>query len=226
VLSTMFPVDDPERGRRVLNVAVPIASDGVTVVENWDTMGMRGTASHDVTFSDVFVPTERVLADRPHGILDQPLQVISSIAFPIISAVYLGIAEGASDRIIQAIGSRATDPLVQRRIGQMRHRLQVAHWALAGALELVGDDPSPSMATVVAVMAAKREIVLAAEEVTSTAMELGGAATYRTGSPIGRAHRDVMAARFHPFDPDMTLVQGGRFALGLPADEPANWRQS
>jgi alkylation response protein AidB-like acyl-CoA dehydrogenase len=226
VLSTMFPLDDPERGRRVINVAIPFASDGVTVVENWDTLGMRGTASHDVTFDDVFVPTERVVADRPHGIIDPPLQVIASIAFPIISAVYLGIAEGAFDRAVESVRSRASDPLVQRRVGQMRHRLQVADWALGGALELVGDDPSPSMATVVAVMTAKREIVRTAEAVTSDAMELGGAATYRSGSPIGRARRDVMAAGFHPFDPETTLVHGGRFALGLPADEPASWRAS
>ena len=28
---------------------------------------MRGTASNDVTITDVFVPEERVLAHRPHG---------------------------------------------------------------------------------------------------------------------------------------------------------------
>ena len=42
---------------------------------------------------DVFVPDERVLANRPYGVVDPPLQVIVSIAMPIISAVYLGVAE-------------------------------------------------------------------------------------------------------------------------------------
>ena len=95
VLSTMFVYDDPDRGLRVLNMSVPFASDGVRIVERWDTLGMRGTSSHDVDFDDVFVPDERVLADRPHGEIDAPLQVISSIGFVVISAVYLGIAEGA-----------------------------------------------------------------------------------------------------------------------------------
>src|SRR6185503_212277 len=95
VLSTMFVYDDPERGLRVLNMSVPFASEGVTVIERWDTMGMRGTSSHDVEFDDVLVPDERVLADRPYGEIDAPLQVISSIGFVVISSVYLGIAEGA-----------------------------------------------------------------------------------------------------------------------------------
>ena len=59
---------------------------------------MRGTASNDVTITDVFVPDERVLADRPHGVVDPPLQVIASIAFSIINAVYLGVAEAAARR--------------------------------------------------------------------------------------------------------------------------------
>jgi alkylation response protein AidB-like acyl-CoA dehydrogenase len=224
VLSTMFPYDDPTRGRRVLNVAVPFSSEGVSIVQNWDTLGMRGTASHDVVFDDVFVPDERVLADRPYGVLDGPLQVISSIGFPVIAAVYLGVAEGALGRVVERHADRATDASTQRRVGLMAHRLQVAGWALDGALGVVGDDPLPSMTTVAAVMAAKREITVAAAEVTDLAMDLGGASTYRKGSPIERAYRDVRAARFHPFDPETTLVHHGRVVLGLSADQPADWR--
>jgi alkylation response protein AidB-like acyl-CoA dehydrogenase len=226
VVSTMFPVEGGAPGRRVINVAVPFASDGVSVVEHWDTMGMRGTASHDVVFHDVFVPTERVLADRPHGTIDPPLQVISSIAFPIISSVYLGIAEGAFAHAVDSVGARTAMTSVQRRFGEMRHDLQVAEWALSGTLDVVGDDPAPAMSTVVAVMTAKREIILAAERVTSMAMEVSGGSSFRSGSPIGRAHRDVMAGRFHPLDPETTLVQSGRHALGLSTDVPADWTAS
>ena len=113
-LSTMFCFDDPAQGPRVLNMSVPFASEGVTIDETWDALGMRGTGSHDITFDDVFVPEERVLANRPFDVLDPPLQVIVSIAMPIISAVYLGVAESAYRHAVAAVTS-PTNPVVQRR---------------------------------------------------------------------------------------------------------------
>lgn len=217
-MSTMFSFDDPEQGSRVLNMTVPFASDGVAVDETWDALGMRGTASHDVTFDDVFVPDERVLANRPYDTLDPPLQVIVSIAMPIISAVYLGVAESARDHAVAAV-TRPTDPLVQRQVGLMANRLQVASWALDGALRTVGDDPAPSMATVAAVMAAKREIAAASIEVCDLAMDVGGGGAFRRGSPIERAYRDVRGIKFHPLTPEATLLHAGRLALGVPCDD-------
>jgi alkylation response protein AidB-like acyl-CoA dehydrogenase len=218
VLSTMFRYDDPEQGERVLNMSVPLSSDGIHVLETWDALGMRGTASNDIVLDDVFVPDERVLANRPHGVIDPPLQVILSIAIPIISAVYLGVAEGAYRAAVDGAASRAGDVVVQRQVGLMAHRLRVASWALDGALGVVGDDPAPSMDTVAAVMAAKREIALAGVEVCDLAMEVAGGAAYSKGSPIERSYRDVRAAKFHPFTPEATLVHAGRHALEMPAE--------
>lgn len=218
VLSTMFAFEDPEQGMRVLNMAVPFSSEGVSVADNWDTLGMRGTASNDVVLDNVFVPDERVLANRPHGVFDPPLQVIFSIGFSIVSAVYLGIAEGARDHALAAAANRADDPTVQRQVGLMQQRLKVASWALDGALAAVGDDPTPSMETLADVMAAKREVALAGMEVCDLAMDLGGGAAFFRGSPIERAYRDIRAVKFHPLTPEATLLQAGKLALGLPAD--------
>jgi alkylation response protein AidB-like acyl-CoA dehydrogenase len=217
VMSTMFTYDDPERGLRVLNMAVPLSSPGVQVLETWDAMGMRGTASNDVELNDVFVPDERVLADRPHGVVDPPLQVIVSIAFPIISAVYLGIAEGVRDHVLTLLRDRCDDVIVQRQVGLIDARLRVAGWALDGVLRAVGDDPQPSLLLVADVMTMKREVALAGIEVCDLAMELAGGTAYFKGSPIERAYRDIRACKFHPFTPEATLVHGGRLALGLDA---------
>jgi alkylation response protein AidB-like acyl-CoA dehydrogenase len=217
VMSTMFAFDDPERGKRVLNVAVPFGA-GVTVHDNWDTLGMRGTASNDVTIDNVFVPAEKVLADRPYGVVDPPLQVIVSIAFSIINAVYLGVAESAAAHAVAAAAPRAANPTVQRQVGLMQHKLRVATWAHEGAVRVVGDDPAPSMDTVAAIMAAKREIATAGIEICDLAMEIAGGGAFFKGSPIERAYRDIRGAKFHPFSPEATLLHAGRLALGEPCD--------
>ena len=84
---------------------------------------------------------------------------------------------------------------------------------------MAGDDPQPSMDTVAAVMAAKREIALAGVEVCDLAMSVAGGRAFFKGSPIERAYRDIRAAAFHPFTPEQTLLHGGRLALGLPCDD-------
>lgn len=216
VMSTMFVTDDPEQGRRVLNMAVPFAAEGVSVADNWDTLGMRGTASNDVVLTDVFVPDDKVLANRPYGVVDGPLQVISQVAFPIICGAYLGVADAAYGAALEVARRRADDPLVQRQVGRMRDALQVATWALDGALATVGDDPVPSPDAYLAVMAAKAEVARAAIEVCDLAMDVAGGPGFFRGSVVERCYRDVRAIRFHPLTPEATLVESGRHALGAP----------
>jgi acyl-CoA dehydrogenase len=221
VFSTMFVLDADGDGKVVLNMAVPVKADGVTVLDNWDTLGMRGTGSHDVEIEDVFVPEDKILARRPYGVVDGPLQVIISNAFPVISAVYLGIAEAARDAAVAIVAGtpRAEDPSIQRQVGLMDNRLRVMGWALDGAIATIGDDPQPAMENVVAMMAAKREIALGGVEVCDLAMEVAGGAGYYRTSPIERCYRDVRGAKFHPFTPEQTLTHAGKVSLGLPADE-------
>lgn len=220
VLSTMFAYEDPDLGLQVLNVPVPMASEGVQVHDTWDALGMRSTASGTVVLTDVFIPDEKVLARRPHGVIDPPLQVILSIALAQITSVYLGIAEGARDHVVaQLVGSpRAGDATIQRLVGLMDTRLRVASWALDGALRAIGEEPAPSLELLTDVMAAKREVALAGIEVCDLAMDVAGGAGFLKGSPVERAYRDVRGAKLHPFGAEQTLVHAGRLALGLPAD--------
>jgi len=217
-MSTMFTYDDPKQDRRVLNMSVPLADDGIEVIGNWDTLGMRGTGSGDIVVDDVFVPDERVLANRPYGVIDGPLQVILSISMPIISAVYLGIARSAMDAAISASATKAHDPIVQRQVGVMQHRIRVAQWALDGALDAIGDDPDPSEEAMMAALTAKREVVSAASEVCDLAIDVAGGAAFHKGSIIERAYRDVRAGAFHPLTPEQTLRRSGQSALGIPTD--------
>jgi acyl-CoA dehydrogenase len=223
VFSTMFTYDDPDAGRQILGMSIPVRAEGIEIIETWDAMGMRGTGSHDVQMTEVFVSDAQVTARRPWGVVDPPLMTIIAHAFPPIAAVYLGVAEGARDRAVDHIragsATKADDPSVQRLVGLLDYRLRVARWALFAAIDDVGDDPEPSMANVVAVMQAKRAVAEEAVAACDLALEVAGGAGYFRALGIEQAVRDVRGIRFHPFTPEVTLTHAGRVVLGLPADE-------
>jgi alkylation response protein AidB-like acyl-CoA dehydrogenase len=212
VLSTCAVLGTPGPDAVVLHAGVPLSSAGVQIVETWDTLGMRGTASHDVVFEGVFVPAEKIIGRRTYGALTGPLLAAAIHFAPVAGAAYLGVARGACDEAVRLAGRKGTPGAAAvRQIGDMRARLQVARWALLGAVAEVGDHAVVSDDALASVMTAKRAAVLEAKAVVDVALEVaGGAAFYRT-SPLERAYRDVRGGLFHPLTPEATLtLQGTR----------------
>ncbi len=226
ILSTAAVYEDPQEGMTVLGIMVPMASDGVRIIETWDTMGMRGTSSHDVQLTEVFVPEAAVSVRRLWGKVDASLRSALIHITPTTSAVYLGIAAGARDEALRTIALRksgrgdamANDPLVQRHVGLMDYRLKTAWWSLVGALDELGDDYQLGEREVALTQIARRDAMTAAQEVVDTAMEVTGGSSYFRRSPLERAYRDVRAGRFHPLAPEKVLLYAGRQALDLPVD--------
>jgi acyl-CoA dehydrogenase len=217
VLSTAFTHDDPETGRRIIGMSVPVRAPGVEIVETWDSMGMRGTGSHDVVLTDVFVPEAAVVGIRPWGVMDPGLQDVAQHAMPVVTAVYLGVAEGARDHALAAVRgtARAEDPSVQRLAGLLDGRLRAARWTLFAATAELGDDPTPSMERVTAIMQAKRAVAEAVLESCDLALQIGGGASYARRGRLEQAVRDVRGILYHPFTPEATILKAGRHALGL-----------
>src|SRR6202045_4879457 len=50
--------------RNTLYLAIPARAEGVSVVGDWDPLGMRGTVSRTLLFKDVFVPEDAALMPR------------------------------------------------------------------------------------------------------------------------------------------------------------------
>ena len=115
VVSTCAVLGEPGPGATVLHAGVPLAAPGVSIVETWDTLGMRGTASHDLVFEDVFVPAEKVVGTRPYGELAGPLLVAAIHFAPLAGAAYLGVAAGACDEAVRLLprGNRRRPPCVR-----------------------------------------------------------------------------------------------------------------
>jgi acyl-CoA dehydrogenase len=212
VLSTSAVLGEPGPDAVVLHAGVPLAAPGVRIEQTWDTLGMRGTASQDIVFEGVFVPSGKIMGTRPYGVLAGPLLAAAVHFAPVVAAAYLGVARGACDEVLR-LRAGADEPGTVRRVGEMTARLRVARWALLGAVDETGDHLAVDETTLATLMTAKRHAVLEARAVVDLALEVaGGRAFYRT-SPLERAYRDVRGGPFHPLNPEDTLTLVGRREL-------------
>jgi acyl-CoA dehydrogenase len=229
MLVTSAAYDDPRDGRVILAMGIPRDSAGFRVVETWDTLGMRATASHDVQLDGVFVPEAHITGRRPWGQLDAMLRnALIHFSLPL-AAVYYGVACSGRDQAVHTLTHRtaadgrsmAADALIQRTVGLMDAKLKAGWWALLGALNELGDEfdyplDDEHLSTC---MLAKRSVVMEAQSVVDLAMQAVGAASYFKRSPLERAYRDVRAGPFHPLSPEKTLLYAGQLALHQPVNQ-------
>ena len=203
--------------------------------DTWDSMGLRGTGSHDIEMRAVHVPADRaasLVADTPTA--SGPLS-----AFPVfgllalaIGAVGLGIARGALDDIGELAGVRtptgsrrtmAERPAVQSELASAEASLGAARALLDGAIERAWAEASSSGQVPVEARAALRlaatHAATTGADVTTAAYKLGGGSSvYESKSPLPRRFRDAHTATQHMLVAPATNELAGRLILGLPTD--------
>ena len=215
---TMAIYDDPKDGTLVLHVAVPLGAPGVTIHDNWRTLGMRGTGSHDVTLDGVFVPDAAVGAQRPPGRWSPVFHVIATIALPLIYSVYVGIAEAARDLAVREVARRREDADTQEMVGAMELDLAAARLALRSMTDAAGSERMGSEVTN-QVLVGRTLAGRAAIRTVEGAMEVGGGAGFFRSLGLERLFRDVQGARYHPLRGAAQRRYTGRLALGLDVND-------
>lgn len=201
----------------VLHFAVPMNAKGVAILDTWHVMGMRGTGSHDIQLTDVFVPDAAISGRRPRGKWHPLFHIISMIAFPLIYSAYAGIAGGARD---VAVGIAKMKPACTQRlhlVGEMENTLATATMALDAMIE-IAETEMPSARTTNCIMIRRTLAGQAAIKTVERAMEVAGGASFYQHVGLERAFRDVQGARFHPLQEQAQLDFSGRVALGIDID--------
>lgn len=107
ILMTGAIHEGEDGSRSVIHFGAPMKSSAVRIEETWRTLGMRGTASNDVVIEDLFIPAANVAFSRKAGEWHPVFETIATIAFPLIYAVYLGVAESARDIAIEVAKEKA-----------------------------------------------------------------------------------------------------------------------
>ena len=216
LLLTTAPFDDPSDGPTVLHFAVPMPSEGVTVLDNWRAMGMRASGSNDVLLDQVFVPDEAVSLRRPRGRWHAFYNVALPIAWPMIMSVYVGVAEAARDLAVQSAQRKLDDSDIWYLMGELDNALVTAQIAVDSMLCLCANLAFvPDVATVNATFIRKTIAAQALLSAVEKAAEIGGGRSLLRNTAMERLLRDVHAAQFHPLQPKRQHRFSGRLALGL-----------
>ncbi|WP_374654115.1 acyl-CoA dehydrogenase family protein [Dongia sp.] len=213
ILMTGAVWEDAPEGPCVLHFGIPMKSPHVKVLGNWKSMGMRGTGSHDVMIDGHVVPEEGVALKRKQGEWHPLFHIISMIAFPIIYAAYLGVAENARDRAVAMAGQRRPSDHVVSLVGRMDTELRAAQMAHAAMVRLA-ETASPSAATTNETMIARTLVARHALAAVELAMEAAGGAAFYRDNGLERLFRDIQGARYHPMQQGPQATYAGKIALG------------
>lgn len=202
---------------KVLHFGIPMNSPNVKVMDNWRTLGMRGTGSHDVMIDGHVVPDAAVALQRKAGEWHPLFQIIATTAFPLVYSVYLGVAESARDIAIGIAKKKGPGKHTIDLAGRMDTELAGARLAVESMLAAIRLN-APSAASVNQVMIGKQLATRHAIAAVELAMEVAGGAGFYRASGLERRFRDIQGARYHPLQSGPQAEYAGAMAFGLPVD--------
>ena len=211
---TMAVYDDPEAGPTVVHCAIPFDAPGLTIGDNWRTLGMRGTGSNDVVLDNVFVPDAAIGVRRPAGRWSPAWHVVATIALPLIFSVYVGIAEAARGLAVRQAASRRNDAGTQDLMGELETALATARMALRQMID-AGASGHAGLETTNEVVIGRSIAGNAAIRTVELAMDVTGGSGFFRDAGLERLFRDVQGARYHPLRGRAQRLYSGRLALGV-----------
>jgi alkylation response protein AidB-like acyl-CoA dehydrogenase len=224
---------DPE-DPKIVFAAISRGSSGYRIVENWDTLGMRATQSHDTILEGVFVPDRYVQRIGKPGFAgaDDFLLTLFGWFQPLFGNIYVGLAERARDLAIERVKkktsvamcrSMAFHPEVQHTVAQIFYELE----AMIPQVERVADDWTNNVdygdLWPAKLVAAKHRCVEGAFRVADLALEVSGGRGMFRGDELERLFRDARCGRFHPANPMVVYEVMGKCALDVLAEDGPRW---
>jgi len=221
--------------------------DDFSIVDNWESLGMRGTGSNRVVVEERFVPAAWALpsstvrqrverAPHPNPLYAGP---IGPLLFMELAAVAIGVARGALDEYEAILRRRTTlfPPRVprfehheyQRYFGEAFARIDLADAGVQRAArdytELCRRDAEDGMPFE---DAADRRLLLYQQRAVQSAVEAvdllfrtAGTSAARPGERMERYFRDMSTIRTHlTMQYDRTAENYARLHFGLPPASP------
>ncbi len=224
VLCTETDGSGQKSRRNTLYLAIPANAEGVSVVGEWDPLGMRGTVSRTLIFDDVFVAEEAAL--MPRGVYFQAASNWPHM-FMTLSPAYMGLAQAAYDFTVKYLrGEMPGTPPVKRRqyatkqiaVAEMKIKLEQAKTLWFQAISEAG--PRPSKDQVMRAWAAQYTVMEFANDIARLAIRTCGGQSMLKRLPLERIYRDSRCgALMLPWTAELCLDRLGKAALYEPGED-------
>jgi len=229
-----MPRKDESGNDVVLAFFVPRAD--VTVFDNWDTTGLRGTASNDFAIEEAFVPQRQVFdfAKPQH---EWPLFRCGGLIFMNHGAQALGLAQAAVTSAREVFTSkRGWGGVPLQEVGRVQETFAIAQARFESAegyyyrtAELLWDDVQRSGGEGDVTLRAKVRLAashamtesLGVVDALHRACATSAIARSHGGqNPLDRVFRDIHTAAAHVMVGPLVYEAAGRVLLGRDADFP------
>jgi alkylation response protein AidB-like acyl-CoA dehydrogenase len=212
--------------RNTLYLAVPADAEGVSVVGDWDPLGMRGTVSRTLLFKDVFVPEDAML--MPRGVY-----FLAASRWPhmflTLSPTYMGLAQAAYDFAVAYLRGEVpgTPPVKRRMFPTKQIAVAEMHVMLEQTKALwfqaISDArANPSKEQVLRAYAAQHTVMENANAIATKAIRTCGGQAMLKSLALERIYRDSRCGSLMlPWTAEICLDRIGREALYEPGETDA-----
>jgi alkylation response protein AidB-like acyl-CoA dehydrogenase len=225
---------DPE-GPKMVHAVMARDTPSYRIVETWDTLGMRATASQDTILEGAFVPDRYVIRTRGPGFAgaDEFVLTMFGWAEPLFANIYIGLADRARGLAIERIKNKrsvaemtrsmAYHPGVQHTIAEIVIELE----SITAHADRIAEDWTSGVdhgdMWPAKLVAAKYHCVEGAFRAVDLAMDVSGGRGMFKGDELERLYRDVRCGRFHPANAMTVHEVVGKSALGVLAEPGPRW---
>ncbi len=216
-------------GDHIANVILPMNTEGVRQLGDWDALGMRASGSQSIQLEDCLVPHDALRKIGPWGRWSIPVLVHRTLANVPLVGAFLGIAEAAYQYALDAQraaqGAKAR-PGVHHALAEMEISLATAQSILARHGTQLDDFMAATDGGTTATyeqghelmkdyQSAKWVVNRHAIDIVSQTMDLSGGGGYMARNPLTRLYRDVRAGPFmQPYSPIDAREYMGKVLLG------------
>jgi alkylation response protein AidB-like acyl-CoA dehydrogenase len=219
---------------KIVHAFMPRATEGYSIKETWDVLGMRATRSDDTILAGAFVPDKYIARVVPAGAAGIDLFVLAIFAWaqPLFGNIYYGMAQRAFDWTIENVKKKTS--LAMSR--PMAYHAEVQHAVADMALELEAIGPhldrialdwsdgvDHGMMWGAKLVAVKHRAVEGAWRVVDTALDLAGGFGIFRQAGLERLFRDARLGRIHPANAFLTREFVAKTVLGISIDEKPRW---